>query len=153
MPNAALPLPPRSKTRLTLYCWNKFSRPKPIFSASSSCPCRSLSSFPCNARRPTLPSWNIPKKTPPPTTPRNPVPTQRPQCGHHHQTIRPLNLPAIGHVQLQTNRALLREDYRKSTGFPCKANPCPTGSSADAQCGVCRATPAVNKRHSNLKET
>jgi hypothetical protein len=67
--------------------------------------------------------------------------------------IRPLNLSDIRHIQLQTNRALLRENYRKSAGFPYKATLCPNESGADAQCGVCRATPAVHKRHSNLKET
>ena len=84
--------------------------------------------------------------------PRNLVPAQRPPRRNHHQTIRPLNLSDIRHVQLQTNRALLRGDYRKSAGFPYKANPCHNESGADAQCGVCRATPAVHKRHSNLKE-
>lgn len=40
--------------------------------------------------------------------------------------IHPLNLSDIRQVQLQTNRALLREDYRKSAGFPCKATHAPT---------------------------
>lgn len=50
------------------------------------------SSFPCNAR-----------------------------ARHCHHEIRPLNLPTIGHVQLQTNRVLLRENYRELACFPCKA--------------------------------
>lgn len=35
--------------------------------------------------------------------------------------IHPLNLSDIRHIQLQTNRVLLREDYRELACFPCKA--------------------------------